>query len=74
MTLHRVVEEGTHTYIIMDFAPDGDLFSQILYGCRYLGNTRLIKHIFNQLLDAVDALARREDAGLRRRLYPNLNA
>jgi serine/threonine protein kinase len=38
----------------MDFAPDGDLFSQILYGCRYLGNTRLIKHIFNQLLDAVE--------------------
>ncbi|KAJ7267015.1 kinase-like domain-containing protein [Mycena haematopus] len=54
VTLHRVVEEGTHTYIIMDFATDGDLFSQILYGCRYLGNTRLIKHIFNQLLDAVE--------------------
>ncbi|KAF7351204.1 Serine/threonine protein kinase [Mycena sanguinolenta] len=54
VTLHRVVEEGSHTFIIMDFAPDGDLFSQILYGCRYLGNTRLIKHIFNQLLDAVE--------------------
>ncbi|KAJ7485292.1 kinase-like domain-containing protein [Mycena latifolia] len=54
VTLHRVVEEDNLTYIIMDFASDGDLFSQILYGCRYLGNTRLIKHIFNQLLDAVD--------------------
>ncbi|KAF8187061.1 kinase-like domain-containing protein, partial [Mycena galopus ATCC 62051] len=54
VTLHRVVDEAAHTYIIMDFAPDGDLFSQILYGCRYLGNTRLIKHIFNQLLDAVE--------------------
>ncbi|KAJ7512734.1 kinase-like domain-containing protein [Mycena galericulata] len=54
VTLHRVVEEDKHTYIIMDFASDGDLFSQILYGCRYLGNTRLIKHIFNQLLDAVE--------------------
>ncbi|KAJ6588901.1 kinase-like domain-containing protein [Mycena capillaripes] len=54
VTLHRVVEEGSHTYIVMDFATDGDLFSQILYGCRYLGNTRLIKHIFNQLLDAVE--------------------
>ncbi|KAJ6595837.1 kinase-like domain-containing protein [Mycena vulgaris] len=53
VTLHRVVEEDGHTYIIMDYASDGDLFSQILYGCRYLGNTRLIKHIFNQLLDAV---------------------
>ncbi|KAJ7158294.1 kinase-like domain-containing protein [Mycena crocata] len=54
VTLHRVVEEDGHTYIIMDFASDGDLFSQILYGCRYLGNTRLIKHIFIQLLDAVE--------------------
>ncbi|KAJ6470111.1 kinase-like domain-containing protein [Mycena vitilis] len=54
VTLHRVVEEGSNTYIVMDFATDGDLFSQILYGCRYLGNTRLIKHIFNQLLDAVE--------------------
>ncbi|KAJ7211244.1 kinase-like domain-containing protein, partial [Mycena pura] len=54
VTLHRVVKEGNHTFIIMDFAPDGDLFSQILYGCRYLGNTRLIKHIFNQLLDGVE--------------------
>ncbi|CAK5274521.1 unnamed protein product [Mycena citricolor] len=54
VTLHRVVEDDKYTFIIMDFAPDGDLFSQILYGCRYLGNTRLIKHIFNQLLDAVE--------------------
>ncbi|KAJ7634858.1 kinase-like domain-containing protein [Roridomyces roridus] len=54
VTLHRVVEELHHTFIVMDFAPDGDLFSQILYGCRYLGNTRLIKHIFYQLLDAVE--------------------
>ncbi|KAJ7108513.1 kinase-like domain-containing protein [Mycena epipterygia] len=54
VTLHRVVEEEDRTYIIMDYASDGDLFSQILYGCRYLGNTRLIKHIFNQLIDAVE--------------------
>ncbi|EGN92876.1 hypothetical protein SERLA73DRAFT_146503, partial [Serpula lacrymans var. lacrymans S7.3] len=38
----------------MDFASDGDLFSQILHNCRYLGNDRLIKHIFLQLLDAVE--------------------
>ncbi|KAF7325732.1 Serine/threonine protein kinase [Mycena kentingensis (nom. inval.)] len=54
VTLHRVVEEASHTFIVLDFAPDGDLFSQILYGCRYLGNTRLIKHVFAQLLDAVE--------------------
>ncbi|KAF7347124.1 Serine/threonine protein kinase [Mycena venus] len=54
VNLQRVAEEGTYTYIIMDFAPDGNLFSQILYDCRYLGNTRLIRHIFDQLLDAVE--------------------
>jgi serine/threonine protein kinase len=54
VTLHRVVEEHGHTFIIMDFAPDGDLFTQILHECRFLGDDELIKHVFLQLLDAVE--------------------
>ncbi|KAJ7269877.1 kinase-like domain-containing protein [Mycena rebaudengoi] len=54
VTLHRVIEENRCTFIIMDYAPDGDLFSQILYGGRYLGNDQLIKHVFMQIVDAVD--------------------
>ncbi|KAF9219500.1 kinase-like protein [Gyrodon lividus] len=54
VTLHRVVEEHSYTYIIMDYASDGDLFSQILHSCRYLGHDHLIKHIFLQLLDAAE--------------------
>jgi tRNA A-37 threonylcarbamoyl transferase component Bud32 len=54
VTLHRVIEECHLTYIIMDYANDGDLFSQILHNCRYLGDDFLIKHIFLQLLDAVE--------------------
>ncbi|KAH7910281.1 serine/threonine protein kinase, negative regulator of sexual conjugation and meiosis [Hygrophoropsis aurantiaca] len=54
VTLHRVVEEFNYTYIIMDYASDGDLFSQILHSCRYLGHDHFIKHIFLQLLDAVE--------------------
>ena len=54
VTVHRVVEEHGHTFIIMDFAPDGDLFTHILYDCRYLGDDALIKHVFIQLLDAVE--------------------
>ncbi|PPQ67205.1 hypothetical protein CVT26_007278 [Gymnopilus dilepis] len=54
VTLHRVVEQGNHTYIIMDYAPDHDLFTQILHSCRYLGDDALIKDIFLQLLDAVE--------------------
>ncbi|KAF8652389.1 hypothetical protein AX16_004417 [Volvariella volvacea WC 439] len=54
VTLHRVVEDYNYTYLIMDFAPDGDLFTQILNECRYLGDNALIKHVFMQLIDAVD--------------------
>ena len=54
VTLHRVVEEYNYTYLVMDYAGDGDLFSQILHNCRYLGNDYLIKRVFLQLLDAVE--------------------
>ncbi|KAL0064426.1 Serine/threonine protein kinase [Marasmius tenuissimus] len=54
VTLHRVVEDYNFTYIIMDYAPDHDLFSQILHKSRYLGDDYLIKHIFLQMVDAVE--------------------
>ncbi|KAK7437868.1 Serine/threonine protein kinase, variant 2 [Stygiomarasmius scandens] len=54
VTLHRVIEDYNYTYIIMDYATDHDLFSQILHNCRYLGDDYLIKHVFLQLLDAVE--------------------
>ncbi|KAG2008191.1 STE/STE11 protein kinase [Coprinopsis cinerea AmutBmut pab1-1] len=54
VTLHRVVEQYNHTYIIMEYASDHDLFTQILHNCRYLGNDALIKDIFLQMLDAVE--------------------
>ncbi|KAG6860560.1 hypothetical protein C0995_009842 [Termitomyces sp. Mi166 len=54
VTLHRIIEDDEYTYIIMDYAPDHDLFTQILNNCRYLGNDALIKHVFLQLVDAVE--------------------
>ncbi|KIM47164.1 hypothetical protein M413DRAFT_23421 [Hebeloma cylindrosporum] len=54
VTLHRVIDQGNHTYIVMDYAPDHDLFTQILHSCRYLGDDALIKDVFLQLLDAVE--------------------
>jgi serine/threonine protein kinase len=54
VTVHSVVEDHGHTFIVMDFAPDGDLFTQIIYDCRYLGDDVLIKHVFLQMLDAVE--------------------
>lgn len=53
VTLHRIVEDRDYTYIVMDYAPNDDLFTQILHKCRYLGDDTLIKHVFLQLLDAV---------------------
>lgn len=54
VTLHRVVEDYQYTFIVMDYCPDGDLFTQILHRRRYLGNNALIKEVFLQLLDAVE--------------------
>ena len=54
VTLHRVIEQHNVTYIILDYAPDHDLFTQILRNCKYLGNDELIRHIFLQLLEAVE--------------------
>ncbi|EKM57995.1 uncharacterized protein PHACADRAFT_251941 [Phanerochaete carnosa HHB-10118-sp] len=54
VTLHRVIEDSHFTWIVMDYCPDGDLFTQILHNRRYLGNNELIKNVFLQLLDAVE--------------------
>ena len=54
VAVHRVVEDYGHTFIVMDYAPDSDLFTQILHQCRYLGDNALIKHVFLQMLDAVE--------------------
>jgi serine/threonine protein kinase len=51
--LHRVVRENGFTFLVMDFAPDGDLFGQILQEGSYLGRDALIKRIFLQIIDAV---------------------
>ncbi|KAH8103061.1 kinase-like domain-containing protein [Cristinia sonorae] len=55
ITLHRtIVDPATqHTYIIMDYAPSGDLFTQILHNRTYLGHDELIKEVFCQLVDSV---------------------
>lgn len=56
LTLHRTIIDPAsgHTYIIMDYAPSGDLFTQILHSRTYLGNNELIKDVFLQLIEAVE--------------------
>jgi serine/threonine protein kinase len=52
--LYRVLEEDDFTYLVMDYAPDRDLFTQILHKRRYLGNDILIRSTFIQILNVVE--------------------
>jgi serine/threonine protein kinase len=54
ITLLRVIEDNAFMYLVMDYAPDQDLFTQILHKRRYLGNDTLIKSTFLQILDVVE--------------------
>ncbi|KAG8936631.1 hypothetical protein FRC02_000624 [Tulasnella sp. 418] len=54
VTLHRVVEEDDHVFVVLDFCPDGDLFAMITETRLYLGNDALIKSVFLQILAAVE--------------------
>lgn len=63
--LHRVIEptvasaDGSmslpspYTFLVLDFAPCGDLFTLILHRQVYLGQTALVARVFAQLADAV---------------------
>ncbi|KIK66320.1 hypothetical protein GYMLUDRAFT_157706 [Collybiopsis luxurians FD-317 M1] len=53
ITFHQLIEEPNYMYLVTDYAPDHDLFHQMLHG-RYLGNNDLIIEVFFQILDAVE--------------------
>ena len=53
VTLYRIVEEMNHLFIVMEYATDDDLFTQILHRSRYLGDNNLIKHVFLQIIEGV---------------------
>ena len=42
------------TYVVMEYCPEGDLFSNITEQGKYVGNDDLIKRAFLQILDAVE--------------------
>ncbi|WVR09122.1 hypothetical protein IAU60_006184 [Kwoniella sp. DSM 27419] len=54
VTLHKVIEEGDHVFVVMDFCDEGDLFGMITERQRYLGNDMLIKQVFLQIIDAIE--------------------
>ncbi|KZT68953.1 Pkinase-domain-containing protein [Daedalea quercina L-15889] len=55
LTLHKVIEDGPYVYLVMDYCPGGDMFHHITERKTYGGRTELVKKVFVQILDAVQA-------------------
>jgi hypothetical protein len=53
VSLLRIMDTPEHTYVIMEYCPEGDLFSNITERGRYVGDDAAAKDIFLQILDAV---------------------
>ncbi|KAG2219672.1 hypothetical protein INT45_011856 [Circinella minor] len=54
LTFDKVVQHGDWTFLILEYASNGDLFSAITQpGSQIVGNNDAIRHIFLQIVDAV---------------------
>ncbi|KAK5084542.1 Serine/threonine protein kinase [Lithohypha guttulata] len=53
VSLMRVMDSPDCTYVVLEYCPEGDLFSNITERGCFVNDDRLAKHVFLQLLDAV---------------------
>jgi serine/threonine protein kinase len=53
VSLVRIMDSVDCTYVVMEYCPEGDLFSSITDKGNYVTNDPLVKRVFLQLLDAV---------------------
>lgn len=53
LTLEKVVREHNRTYLVLEYATGGDLFSAITQQQGLAGNSKAIRHVFLQIIDAV---------------------
>ena len=53
VSMTRILDSPECTYVVLEYCPEGDLFSNITEQGRFVGDDRLAKHVFLQLLDAV---------------------
>lgn len=53
VSLLRIMDTPDHVYVIMEYCPEGDLFSNITERGQYVGDDAAAKDAFLQILDAV---------------------
>lgn len=53
LKFEKVVYEGGKTFMVIEYTPEGDLFSAITLNHKIVGNNDAIRHIFIQIIDAV---------------------
>ena len=53
VSLIQIMESEDTTYVVMEYCPEGDLFSSITEQMFYIGNDELVRKAFLQVLDAV---------------------
>jgi serine/threonine protein kinase len=53
VSLDRIMDSEDCTFVVIEFCPEGDLFSNITERGHFVGNDLLAKHTFLQILDAV---------------------
>lgn len=54
VSLVQIMDSPDCTFVVLEFCPEGDLFSSITDKGHYLGNDLMARHAFLQILDAVD--------------------
>ncbi|KAL2066934.1 hypothetical protein VTL71DRAFT_1358 [Oculimacula yallundae] len=54
VSMYKIVDDPACTYVVLEYCPEGDLFSNITERERYVGDNDLIRRAFLQILDAVE--------------------
>ncbi|KAL7821174.1 Pkinase domain-containing protein [Trichoderma aethiopicum] len=54
VSMMKIVDDPDCIYVILEYCPEGDLFSNITERGQYVGNDELSKKVFLQILDAVE--------------------
>ncbi|RPD65596.1 kinase-like protein, partial [Lentinus tigrinus ALCF2SS1-6] len=55
VTLHHVLEEYHYIFLVMDYCSRGDFFNYLMHNRHYRGDDMWVRHMFSQILDAVEA-------------------